>query len=33
MSRFDEASTAHNWALGYSFDIVVGGAAPTPVEA
>jgi protocatechuate 3,4-dioxygenase, beta subunit len=33
VSKFDEASTTHNWALGYSFDIVVGGRTATPLEA
>ena len=33
VARFDMATTVESWALGYTFDIVVGGAAPTPVEA
>jgi protocatechuate 3,4-dioxygenase beta subunit len=33
VARFDIATTVESWALGYVFDIVVGGAAPTPVEA
>jgi protocatechuate 3,4-dioxygenase beta subunit len=33
VSRFDIARTVEGWALGYVFDIVVGGAAPTPVDA
>jgi protocatechuate 3,4-dioxygenase, beta subunit len=33
VARFDIAKTVESWALGYVFDIVVGGAAPTPVDA
>jgi protocatechuate 3,4-dioxygenase beta subunit len=32
ISRFDIATTVEGWALGYAFDIVVGGRAATPVE-
>jgi protocatechuate 3,4-dioxygenase, beta subunit len=31
VARFDMATTVESWALGYVFDIVVGGAGPTPV--
>jgi protocatechuate 3,4-dioxygenase beta subunit len=30
--RLDIALTEPEWALGYAFDIVVGGRAPTPIE-
>lgn len=30
--RFDLATTVPNWALGYRFDIVLGGRARTPFE-
>jgi protocatechuate 3,4-dioxygenase beta subunit len=33
VARFDIAATVESWALGYVFDIVVGGTVPTPVEA
>jgi hypothetical protein len=26
------ATTVESWALGYVFDIVLGGAVPTPVD-
>jgi protocatechuate 3,4-dioxygenase, beta subunit len=32
VARFDIATTVESWALGYVFDIVVGGAAPTPAD-
>ncbi|GAA5532628.1 protocatechuate 3,4-dioxygenase subunit beta [Deinococcus aluminii] len=32
ISRFDLALTQPEWALGYRFDIVLGGHAPTPFE-
>ncbi len=32
VGRFDLASTVEQWALGYVFDIVLGGGRPTPVE-
>jgi protocatechuate 3,4-dioxygenase, beta subunit len=32
VARFDLATTVENWALGYLFDIVLGGATPTPVD-
>jgi protocatechuate 3,4-dioxygenase, beta subunit len=32
VARFDLATTMENWALGYEFDIVVGGPAPTPAQ-
>ena len=32
VGRFDLASTVEQWALGYVFDIVLGGRRPTPVE-
>jgi len=33
VSKYDTATTVHNWALGYIFDIVVGGRAATPPDA
>jgi protocatechuate 3,4-dioxygenase, beta subunit len=33
VARFDLGTTVEQWALGYVFDIVVGGACPTPLEA
>ena len=30
VSQFDPALTEPDWALGYRFDIVVGGRNPTP---
>jgi protocatechuate 3,4-dioxygenase beta subunit len=33
VAEFDMATTEESWALGYVFDIVVAGAAPTPREA
>ena len=33
VSRFDVESTVEGWALGYGWDIVVGGARATPTEA
>jgi protocatechuate 3,4-dioxygenase beta subunit len=32
VARFDLATTVEHWALGYVFDIVLGGGRPTPVE-
>jgi protocatechuate 3,4-dioxygenase, beta subunit len=32
VSRFDLANTKPEWALAYSFDIVLGGASATPLE-
>ncbi len=32
ISTFDLANTKPEWALAYSFDIVLGGAAATPLE-
>ena len=32
VARFDLATTVEGWALGYTFDIVVGGPVATPVE-
>jgi protocatechuate 3,4-dioxygenase beta subunit len=32
VSTFDLANTKPEWALAYSFDIVLGGAAATPLE-
>ena len=32
VSRFDLATTVHNWALGFVFDIVLGGREATPLE-
>ncbi len=32
MARFDLAETVPEWALGYSFDIVLRGRAATPFE-
>ena len=32
VSTFDLANTRPEWALAYSFDIVLGGAAATPLE-
>jgi protocatechuate 3,4-dioxygenase, beta subunit len=32
IARFDLATTVERWALGYAFDIVVGGPSATPVE-
>ncbi|ABF43822.1 protocatechuate 3,4-dioxygenase, beta subunit (plasmid) [Deinococcus geothermalis DSM 11300] len=32
ISRFDLALTQPNWALGFRFDIVLGGSAQTPFE-
>jgi len=33
ISKYDMATTVHNWALGYVFDVVVGGRAATPPDA
>ena len=33
VSAFDLANTKPEWALAYSFDIVLGGAAATPLES
>ena len=33
VARFDIGLTRPNWALGYRFDIVLRGRAPTPFEA
>ena len=30
VSEFDQTLTEADWALGYRFDIVVGGRNPTP---
>jgi protocatechuate 3,4-dioxygenase, beta subunit len=32
ISTFDLATTTPEWALGYRFDVVLGGSAATPVE-
>jgi protocatechuate 3,4-dioxygenase beta subunit len=32
ISSFNLNETAPEWALGYTFDVVVGGARPTPLE-
>jgi protocatechuate 3,4-dioxygenase beta subunit len=32
VAKFDMATTVESWALGYVFDVVVGGAAPTPAD-
>jgi protocatechuate 3,4-dioxygenase beta subunit len=32
VARFDLGTTVENWALGYVFDIVLGGGRSTPVE-
>ncbi len=32
VSRFDLETTEPEWALGYRFDIVLGGSAATPIE-
>ncbi len=32
VARFDLATTVEQWALGYVFDIVLGGSRPTPPE-
>jgi protocatechuate 3,4-dioxygenase, beta subunit len=32
VARFDLATTVEQWALGYVFDIVLGGGRPTPAE-
>jgi protocatechuate 3,4-dioxygenase beta subunit len=33
ISTFDLATTTPEWALGYRFDIVLGGSAATPLES
>lgn len=33
VARFDLATTRPSWALGYRFDVVLRGAAATPMEA
>jgi protocatechuate 3,4-dioxygenase beta subunit len=33
VARLDMGTTMEYWALGYEFDIVVGGPVPTPVDA
>ena len=33
ISRFDWETTTPEWALGYRFDIVLGGRDATPFEA
>jgi protocatechuate 3,4-dioxygenase, beta subunit len=33
IARFDLDTTQEDWALGYVFDVVVGGRAATPLEA
>jgi protocatechuate 3,4-dioxygenase beta subunit len=32
ISRFDLETTEPEWALGYRFDVVLGGSAATPIE-
>jgi len=32
ISSYDHATTVEEWATGYRFDIVLGGAAATPTE-
>jgi protocatechuate 3,4-dioxygenase beta subunit len=32
IARFDLGSTVEDWALGYRFDVVLGGAGATPTE-
>ena len=32
ISSFDLASTKPEWALAYSFDVVLGGSGATPLE-
>ena len=32
ISSFDLAGTKPEWALAYSFDVVLGGVAATPLE-
>ncbi len=32
VARFDLPTTVEQWALGYVFDIVLGGSRPTPLE-
>jgi protocatechuate 3,4-dioxygenase beta subunit len=32
VSRFDPETTTEQWALGYRFDVVLGGPAATPLE-
>jgi len=32
IAKFDLAATVERWALGYVFDIVLGGSCPTPVD-
>jgi len=32
IARFDMAETQEEWALGYRWDIVVGGHLATPAE-
>jgi protocatechuate 3,4-dioxygenase beta subunit len=32
VSSFDWETTTPEWALGYRFDIVLGGRAATPLE-
>ena len=32
VSRLDLEATVEGWALGYSFDIVVGGRSATPAQ-
>jgi protocatechuate 3,4-dioxygenase beta subunit len=33
ISRFDWETTAEEWALGFRFDVVLGGRDATPFEA
>jgi protocatechuate 3,4-dioxygenase beta subunit len=33
IARFDLGATMEGWALGYRFDVVLGGAGATPTEA
>ena len=32
ISAYDHTATQAEWATGYRFDIVLGGAAATPLE-
>jgi protocatechuate 3,4-dioxygenase, beta subunit len=32
VARFDLSTTVEHWALGYIFDVVLGGRCPTPAE-
>ncbi|MDX6600522.1 MAG: protocatechuate 3,4-dioxygenase, beta subunit [Gaiellales bacterium] len=33
ISTFDLATTRPEWALGYRFDVVLGGSGATPLES